>query len=384
MSNCRNQKLREETDKGKPMLRRIYDSLYKLFFPVAAIVALSFAIYNVWGQQKDQHKPPAPAFNAPADSPYAQVVAGSGIVEPRTEDIFVGTAVPGLAREVFVKVGDLVKPGDRLFRVDERSLAADLAVREAMLGSANAALARLKNMPRKEEIPPSAFRIAEAKSRVAETEDRYRRTSRLVQSKVVTDEEMIEARQAYQTAKEQLGRANAQHELLLAGAWKEDIAVAEAAVAEAKAQIEKINLEMARLEVRAPEYMDVKSYEVLQVKVRPGEFIGAPPNATLIVLGNLDHLHVRVDIDEHDIPRFRKDAKAIAKLRGNPKIQFPLTFVRIEPYVVPKKSLTGDNTERVDTRVLQVIYALEPGEHRVYVGQQMDVFIEGAEKFATD
>ena len=70
-------------------------------------------------------------------------------------------------------------------------------------------------------------------------------------------------------------------------------------------------------------------------------------------------------------------AAARAMLRGEPSQQFALRFVRVEPYVIPKKSLTGDNTERVDTRVLQLIYALEPGGRRVYVGQQLDVYIEG-------
>jgi len=50
--------------------------------------------------------------------------------------------------------------------------------------------------------------------------------------------------------------------------------------------------------------------------------------------------------------------------------------VRIEPYVIPKKSLTGDNTERVDTRVLQVIYRFERPSFPIYAGQQVDVFIE--------
>src|SRR5262249_41633835 len=88
-----------------------------------------------------------------------------------------------------------------------------------------------------------------------------------------------------------------------------------------------------------------------------------------------------VDVDEHDIPRFRKGAKAHASPRGNPALVYPLRYERVEPYVVPKKSLTGDNTQRVDTRVLQVIYSLEAGKLPVvYVGQQMDVFLEsGAE-----
>ncbi|HMP04478.1 MAG TPA: hypothetical protein PKC45_18460, partial [Gemmatales bacterium] len=86
---------------------------------------------------------------------------------------------------------------------------------------------------------------------------------------------------------------------------------------------------------------------------------------------------VRVDIDEHDIPRFRAGAKAEAQLRGHSETRFPLTFVRIEPYVIPKRSLTGDNAERVDTRVLQVIYALEPGrEQPLFVGQQVEVYID--------
>lgn len=97
----------------------------------------------------------------------------------------------------------------------------------------------------------------------------------------------------------------------------------------------------------------------------------------MIVLGDVNRLHVRVDIDENDLPLFERGADAIATLRGKPQVRFPLQFVKVEPYVVPKKSLTGDNTERVDTRVLQVIYAL-PDRRTVpvFVGQQMDVFLK--------
>jgi multidrug resistance efflux pump len=168
----------------------------------------------------------------------------------------------------------------------------------------------------------------------------------------------------------------AQHKLLLAGAWSEDKEIMEANVAQEQAQVAKIKTELERLEVRAPRTKDVEHYKVLQVNVRPGEFVGAPPSQALIVLGDIEHLHVRVDIDEHDIPRFDPKADATAKLRGDPKVAFKLEFVRVEPYVIPKRSLTGDNTERVDTRVLQVIYALEKTDKPVYVGQQMDVFIQ--------
>ncbi len=57
-------------------------------------------------------------------------------------------------------------------------------------------------------------------------------------------------------------------------------------------------------------------------------------------------------------------------------MRVPLQFVRFEPYVVPKRSLMGDSTERVDTRVLQVLYRFTRETLPIYVGRQMDVFIE--------
>ena len=95
-----------------------------------------------------------------------------------------------------------------------------------------------------------------------------------------------------------------------------------------------------------------------------------------MLLGNDTRLHVRVDIDENDAWRFRQGAPALAYVRGNPDLKTSLHFERFEPYVIPKQSLTGDSTERVDTRVLQVIYSFDEGALPVYVGQQMDVFVE--------
>ena len=96
----------------------------------------------------------------------------------------------------------------------------------------------------------------------------------------------------------------------------------------------------------------------------------------MLLLGNLDQLHVRVDIDESDIWRFDKNGKAVAYLRGNRDFKAELKLAYVEPFVVPKRSLTGDTTERVDTRVLQALYSFDRRQLTAYVGQQMDVFIE--------
>jgi hypothetical protein len=96
----------------------------------------------------------------------------------------------------------------------------------------------------------------------------------------------------------------------------------------------------------------------------------------LILLGNLDRLHVRVDIDENDAWRFSKTAPAVAFVRGNPSLRTELQFEYIEKYVIPKRSLTGDSTERVDTRVMQIVYSFKGDTLVVFPGQLMDVFIE--------
>ena len=81
-------------------------------------------------------------------------------------------------------------------------------------------------------------------------------------------------------------------------------------------------------------------------------------------------------MDEVNAPLVQPDSPAVAYLKGSTEKAIPLQFDFIEPYIVPKRSLTGDNRERVDTRVLQIIYRFEKPDFPVYVGQQVDVFIK--------
>jgi multidrug efflux pump subunit AcrA (membrane-fusion protein) len=143
-------------------------------------------------------------------------------------------------------------------------------------------------------------------------------------------------------------------------------------VARTQAEVEATKVEIARLTVRAPVEGDI-----LQINIRPGEYAPSGQSSQpLILLGNLDKLHVRVDIDENDAWRFRPEAQAFASIRGNPQLKTDLAFEYVEAYVVPKRSLTGESTERVDTRVMQVVYSFKRGRLPIYPGQLMDVYIE--------
>ncbi|MBX7106854.1 MAG: HlyD family efflux transporter periplasmic adaptor subunit [Gemmataceae bacterium] len=340
----------------------------KWIIPGIAGAMLLFAVYHVVRAQQVPAKGAPPV--EPAKSPFTRSLAGSGIVEAETENISVGTPLPGVVAEVAIKVGQRVAAGTVLFRIDDRQLRAEEKLRAANLAAAQSQLAKLVAMPRAEELPPAEARVREARANLDNWTDQYERAQKLYQQRAVGEEEVNKLRQQRQAAQEQWDRAKAELALLRAGAWEPDRMVAQANVTQMEAQLAMTRTELDRLAVRAP-----VAGEVLQVNVRPGEFVGAPPGQPLVVLGNIDRLHVRVDIDENDIHRFSPETNAQARLRGDPRQKFGLKFIRVEPFVIPKKSLTGANTERVDTRVLQVIYALDVNT-RVYVGQQLDVFLE--------
>ncbi len=304
----------------------------KFILPLLAIIGFLFATYRVISGSKPT--PVAPAVAKPASAPFNAYIAGSGIVEAKSQNISIGTPLPGIVTSVTVKVGDQVKSGDILFSLDERDNRAELAVKRADLAKAVADV----------KVAQASVNDSKTLLNIAES---------------VTDRRAI-------STEELLKRRNA---LLVAQAKLES---AKAFVQQTKASIANTQTTLDRLVVKAP----VDS-EVLQVNVRPGEFAQAGAlNTPLLVLGNLDQFHVRVDIDENDAWRFNKSSKAVAYLRGNRNFKADLNLAYVEPYVVPKRSLTGDSTERVDTRVLQALYSFDRKQIPVYVGQQMDVFIE--------
>ena len=350
--------------------RTIADILTQYLLPLVAMAMLGFALWYVAKTKPVTRNPPPPIM--PARSPYAATLAAAGIVEAQTENISVGSATPGVVVQVLVKVGDEVKAGQPLFRLDDRQLQGELAVKRAMVSQSKSELIRLEAEPRKEKIPVVVAQVNEARAAVIRETDAIRRTEDLFARKVITEQELIARREALEGAQAALDKSQADLDLLKAGSWQYDRDVSREAISKAEADVAKAEIELDRLVVRA-----LVAGEVLQVKVRPGEYVGTPPNQPLIILGNIETLHVRVDIDEYDISRFRQDVPATAVPRGNLQVRYPLKFVRVEPFVIPKKSLTGDNTERVDTRVLQVIYEFDPaGLPPLFVGQQVEVFIE--------
>ena len=324
----------------------------------------------------------------PAEAPYPRFVAGAALIEPAGENISIVAPVPGLAVEVAVKSGDFVKAGDLLFRIDDRaakaavaSAEAAAAVAQAAVAVADAEVARLEAGNRPEEIAIRRAAVAVAEAQAADLKDLQATMTAVSDQRAVSRMELDRRRFAVATAEAGLAKAKAECALWDAGTWDKDLAIARAKQASAKAsaafaraQADAARVDLARLSVTAP-----GDARVLRVNLRAGEYAPVQPfggTSSLMVLGDTRVLHVRADIDENDAWRVQSGARAQAFARGNRDLGVELKFVRIEPLIIPKKSLTGDSTERVDTRVLQAVFAFEPKNMPLYVGQQMDVYIE--------
>jgi len=295
-----------------------------------ALAGLLFTVSTLLAAR--QKEPMPPPIEPPAINPYASTVAASGIIEAVNENVRIAPPVGGLVTKVSVVVGDRVELGAPLLQLDERELRAQLGAREAA-------------------IPPAQARIAEQRYRVEDLEVQLKRLQAVQDRRAVSEDDLKRTWYAQEMAKRALVRALADLE-------------------QAIAQRDETKLLLERLTVRAP-----RAGTVLQVNVRAGEYAITGSTEPLILLGDTQQLQVRADVDEVNAPLVTAGSPGVAYLKGSTSQAIPLTFARIEPYIVPKKSLTGDNTERVDTRVLQIIYHFERPPFAVYVGQQVDVFI---------
>lgn len=296
-----------------------------------AVVGIGLTIAVLWvGRERPVAPPP---LEEPPRNPYSKTVAAAGIIEAVNENVRIAPPLDGMVVDVFVVVGDTVKKDDPLFQLDPRELRAKLRTRQ-------------------DAIPSAVARIAEQKIQLSNLVDQLRRFKAVQDRRAVSEDDVRRKWHEVEAAKRALLRAKADLKLI-------------------KTEREETKALLERLTVRAP-----RAGTVLQVNIRAGEYAKGAAAEPLILLGDIETLQVRADIDEVNAPLVKPGSPAVAYLKGSTEQSIPLEFIRIEPFIVPKRSLTGDNMERVDTRVLQVIYGFKRPEFPVYVGQQVDVFID--------
>jgi len=318
-------------------------SFSRQILPILAVIGLIAAAFYIFGGIPDRatteptEQPPKPDGQL-ADAPR---VAASGLVEPSSEIIDIGSALSGLVTDLRVQPGDRVDKGQPLFTVDDRAARAQLSEAQAQIGEARAA-------------------IAEAQAARETARQQLQLYRNLSDPAAVSRSEIVRVEGDVEAATSRLASARARLEL-------------------AQARASTARTELGRLTVRAP-----ITGEILAVNIRPGEYVatqGGGNSEPFIQMGETNPLHVRVDVDENEAVRVELGEPAHISPRGAADIQVQAGFVRAEPQVVPKRQLTNTAAERVDVRVLQLIYALPDSEaaEAFRVGQQVDAFIPATE-----
>jgi len=316
--------------------------------------------------------------------PPAPQIGAVGLVEPSSQEISIGTEISGTVSKVFAIPGVRVSKGDPLFVLDTRLAEAVMMqrLRDQAAAEARLSLARARVPGLEAEVQAAMTAVEAARAEKDDAADVVRIASNLNSGNTISAREITrrgnvlrsaEAKYAEATARSALAQANlALYDEAKGGA---NITIELAAIEQARASLRLAQTDLELRTVSAP-----IDGEVLRVNINPGEFaLAGAVTQPLIVMGRTDPMHVRIDIDEADISRYRRGARAVASLRGDSMRKLQLSFVRAEPLVVPKRALSGMTTERVDTRVMQLIYAIVDDGVAILPGQQIDVLIEADE-----
>jgi HlyD family secretion protein len=363
--------------------KRKFQARNKIIFTLSIIgVLAALAAAYLFGRER---KAQPPVFK-PVSSPYESAIYANGIIESDQssgENINVFPEVSGPITKVLVREGQQVLADAPLFTIEDSVQRATTEQLRLQADASLALLEELKAQPRMETLAVAEAQVGLAESNLKVAHDQYdkRRASYEIAPQSISKDVLDTAQDAVNQAASALDVAHKQYELTQAGAWSYDI-TNQAKQQEALQQAYKAaNALLQKYSVKAP----VKGV-VLAVNAAVGSYVSSQgaydpyPQQfdPLVVMGApQDHLAVRCFVDEILVSRLPSSLhiRAEMSLRGSYTNKLPLEFVRVQPYVSPKIELSNQRQEKVDLRVLPVIFRFEKKDAPVYPGQLVDVYI---------
>jgi len=327
----------------------------------------------------------SPAF-IPAANPYEHGVYANGIVESLQdsgENISVYPEVGGTVTEILEHEGSHVARGTPLLRLDDSVQRAVAEQQQAQADAAGAMLEELRAQPRPESLAVATAQVESARANVKTADDQRAKQQAAHDndpgsvSKMVLDDSI----NALALARANLAVAERQYKLVKAGAWSYDIRNQEAQYNALQKGAAASRALLAKYTITAP-----VDGVILSITATVGGYVSAQGTlesysggaAPALVMGTGDDYGaVRCYVDEILIAKLHdlESLEATMYLRGS-DVQIPLEFVRVQPLVAPKIELSNERTERVDVRVLPVIFRFKKREGiKIYAGQLVDVYI---------
>lgn len=324
--------------------------------------------------QSNTRAPAAPAVEQVA---RARMIAAPGLVEPLSEEREIASELRGRLRAVHVDEGDRVRAGQVIAELENADIAAQVQAAEARVAMREAELSRAQNGARSQERREAEAALADAEATVRLARQELDRRRPLASSGYTSRGSLDQAQSQHDSAVARRAAAAERLSLLNAGTREEEIRMAEAALTLARAEVEQSRAIYQKTIIRAP--IDGL---ILQRLRRAGENVTDQPPTVIVRMGDVSRLNVRAEIDEADIAQIAVGQRVSLRADAYGEQRFAGSITRVGNRLGRKTIRTDQASERIDTKVLEVLIALDPGV-QLPVGLRVDVFVEASPRTAS-
>ena len=361
------------------------------------LTALSLG-YFVWFRPAQvEQKVSAEKETTKQNKSAEKTIAAPGVIEAVSEEIEVGAEIAGKLKVVSVEEGDRIIKGQTIAVLENNDFETAIRTARAQINTLQSARetararflqaqterTRIFNGARTEERREAKAGFDRTLPDIENARREYERRRKLYDSGDVSREELERARTVFDNAQKQSNTMREKFNVVNADARGDDLAKADAAVRLAEMQIREFDAQIieaqtkvgeaqARLEktiVRAP-----LSGVILRKRLKDGESV-APENQTgIVTIADVSALRVRVDLDETDVAKIRENQTAYITADAFGERRFAAKVIKIGQILGRKNFRTARPTEKVDTKILEILLELEKGQN-LPLGLRVDAFI---------
>lgn len=370
-----------------------------IILSAAALLLMAFSLgYFVWFRPAQiERKVSAEKETAEQKTAAQNTVAAPGVVEAVSEEIEVGAEIAGKLKTVAVEEGDQVIKDQVIAVLENADFAARISTAQSNIETlrrqkqtaqarrrqAEAERTRIANGARREERSEAQAGFDQTLPTLENAKREYERRQRLFDSGDVSREEFERARRDFETADKQSRAMQAKFNVVNAAARADDLEKADAAIRLATAQIGEFDALIGEAETRVGEAQANLTKTVIRApltgvilrkRLKDGESVSPENETGIVTIADTSVLRVRIDLDETDVAKIRENQTAYVTADAFGERQFAAKVVRIGQILGRKNFRTERPTEKVDTKILEVLLELEPNQ-KLPLGLRVDAFI---------
>lgn len=332
---------------------------------ILIIVGAALAVLLIAKATIHQH----PIVIPPPATP-GNIISAAGRVEPISEDVKIGSEIPGKIRQVLVDEGDHVHRGQVIAILNNDDYAARIQSERAESAMREAELDRVINGSRHQERSEALAGAREAEAVMANARAEMLRRESLFHSGDISRSDFERTEREFDVAKARYDAAAQHHSFVDADARVEDRARAQAALNLSRAQLQEAEALYAKTIIRSP-----MNGVILRRHLRAGESVSDKADSPIFTMADDSVLRVRVDVDETDVAKVAAGQPAWVTADAFGDRKFTAHVVRLGEELGRKRVLTDEPTERVDTKILETLIELD-GHPPLPVGLRVDCYIQ--------